>query len=64
MEPNNDNCNIIEYTESIAAETPDTENTSEHQAQESQLEEATSTQSSTNNTTQPVIVWRGLMLQQ
>jgi hypothetical protein len=64
MEPDNDNCNIIEYAESIAAEAPDTEHTSEHQGQVSQLEEATSAQSPTNSTTQPVIVWRGLMLQQ
>lgn len=64
MEADNDNCNIIEYAESIAGETPDAEHISEHQAQESKLEEATATQPSTNNLTQPVIVWRGLMLQQ
>lgn len=69
MKLTNDKRDINECAESIAAATHDTEHTGPDQDQATQLDDATPaapspTSKVPENTAQPVIVWRSLMLQQ
>lgn len=68
MEMDNDKCDISECIESIAVERIETEHASEHQDQVPRLDAATPAPSLTGerpeDVAQPLIVWRGLMLQQ
>ena len=68
MELDNDKCDFNEYVESITPERHEPEHTGEHQDQMPQLNEATPARSPTSkvpdDSAQPVIVWRSLMLQQ
>ena len=63
-----DRCDIVECSESITLQTNDAKHSGEHQDQTPQFDEAASACSPTSKAPDgpapPVIVWRGLMLQQ
>lgn len=68
MKLDNDKCDVNDCAESTVTETHEMEHTGEHHDQVSQLDEPTSAQTSASkkpeDSTQPVILWCSLMLQQ